>query len=205
MKEDIGHTQQLQNWIDRIQAGDEDARIRLIEHACERLRLLARKMMHRYSTLRRWEETDDVFVEAMTRLARSLETVQIESPRHFYNLAASQIRRVLIDMKRHYFGPLGIGANHGTAKVDSEGNRQGNPEAIDKSSEPQTPEQWLELYEHIEALPDLEREICDLMWFGGMTQNQIAEALGISERTVRRRWQDARIRLHNALSKESLD
>ena len=108
-------TGQTAGWLDLMRAGDDTARTRLVEHSCERLRGLARKMLHRYPKVRRWEETDDVFVEAVTRLHRALESVQPESPRHFYNLAASQIRRVLIDMSRRYYGPEGIGSHHDTA------------------------------------------------------------------------------------------
>ena len=95
--------------------GRPTARQRLIEHSCERLRGLARKMLRRYPKVHRWEQTDDVFVEAVTRLHRALETVRPESPRHFYNLAATQIRRVLIDLSRRYYGPEGIGSHHDTA------------------------------------------------------------------------------------------
>ena len=101
--------------LDLMRAGDQTARRRLVEHACERLRGLARKMLRRYPKVRRWEETDDVFVEAVTRLHRALETVQPESPKHFYNLAATQIRRVLIDLARRYGGPEGLGSRHDTS------------------------------------------------------------------------------------------
>ena len=66
-------TGQTAGWLDLMRAGDTTARQRLIEHACERLRGLARKMLRRYPKVRRWEETDDVFVEAITRLHRALE------------------------------------------------------------------------------------------------------------------------------------
>ena len=66
--------------------------------ACSTSCGLAGKMLRRYPKVHRWEETDDVFVEAAAMLRRAMETVQPESPRHFYNLAATQIRRVLINL-----------------------------------------------------------------------------------------------------------
>src|SRR5271157_1059703 len=114
-------TGQTASWLELMRAGDQTARQRLIEHSCERLRGLARKMLHRYPKVRRWEETDDVFVEAVTRLHRALETVQPESPRHFYNLAATQIRRVLIDLSRRYYGSEGLGSHHDTAAGNADG------------------------------------------------------------------------------------
>ena len=107
MPDSFGYTTQFVGLLDLMRSGDQTARQRLVEHACERLRGLARKMLRRYPKVHRWEETDDVFVESVVRLHRALETVQPESPRHFYNLAATQIRRVLIDMSRRYYGPGG--------------------------------------------------------------------------------------------------
>lgn len=203
MQETTSHTAQLQNWLDLVQAGDEQARTRLIEHACDRLRLLARKMLRGFPAVRRWEETDDVFTEALTRLHGSLKTVQPESPRHFYNLAATQIRRVLIDMSRRYYGPEGLGANYETAG-DDQGNRQAHPDVADRSDEPLDLMQWTEFHEQVEALPEDEREVFSLLWYEGLPQQEAAQLLGMSERSLRRRWQDARYRLSKARRGEPL-
>ena len=136
MQESLGHTAQLVGLLDLMRAGDQTARQRLIEHSCERLRGLARKMLRRYPKVHRWEETDDVFVEAVTRLHRALETVQPESPRHFYNLAATQIRRVLIDLSRRYYGPEGLGSHHDTAARNPDGDTPPRYEQADASGEP---------------------------------------------------------------------
>jgi hypothetical protein len=49
MTEPAGETAQL---LDLLRFGSEDARTRLIEHACERLRRLTRKMLRDYPDLR---------------------------------------------------------------------------------------------------------------------------------------------------------
>jgi len=186
----------------QMQAGDrQNAGRLLIEHACERLRLLAHRMLRRYPHVHRWEETDDVFVEATTRLHRSLTDVQPESPRHFYNLAATHVRRVLIEMARRHFGPLGIGANHETdAQPDGRPPRH---EAADSTGEPGSIVEWTEFHEQVEALPDEEREVFTLTWYEGLSQGEIANVLGIGIRTVKRRWQSARCLLGKALQGES--
>jgi RNA polymerase sigma-70 factor (ECF subfamily) len=186
-----------------MRAGDDTARQRLIEHSCQRLRGLARKMLRRYPKVRRWEETDDVFVEAVTRLHRALATVQPESPRHFYNLAATQIRRVLIDLSRRYYGPAGIGSRHDTAALKPE---DGTPryEKADASGEPSDLMEWTEFHEQIEALPEEEGEVFNLVWYEQLTHEQAAEVLGVTTRTVRRRWQDARYRLCKVRTGEPL-
>ena len=197
-----GDTTRVRSWLDLMRAGDKDARCRLIEHSCERLRLVTRKMLHDFPKVHRWEETDDVFTAAMTKLHQCLETVQPESPRHFYNLAATHIRRVLIGMARRYYGPMGVGANHDT-NADGE---KGQPkyECADCGTEPSTLMEWTDFHEQVECLPDEEREVFNLLWYEGLGQEEAAEMLGISQRTIRRRWQDARVRLSEARMGENL-
>jgi RNA polymerase sigma-70 factor (ECF subfamily) len=204
MNAPAGHTTQLQIWLNLLNEGDERARSPLIEHACERLRLLARRMLRRFPKVRRWEETDDVLTEALTRLHRSLETTQPESPRHFYNLAATQIRRVLIDMARRYHGPMGLGANYDTGAADGDDGQTRLREVAVENVEPTDLMEWTEFHQQVEGLPEQEREVFSLLWYEGLTQEEAAEVLGMSKRTLRRRWQDARYRIVNARRGEPL-
>jgi DNA-directed RNA polymerase specialized sigma24 family protein len=103
-------TVQLQACIDRLQAGDASARSELINCACERLEQLTRKMLRSYPRVRRWEETGDVFQNASMRLFRSLEHVTPRDVAEFLRLAALNIRRELLDLVKHYYGPQGHGA-----------------------------------------------------------------------------------------------
>src|SRR5438445_7859908 len=103
--------EQLQVWIDRLQAGDPTARDQLLGHACERLRRLTRKMLKDFSRVKRWELTDDVLQNALLRLWTALGKVIPRDARDFYALAALQIRRELIDLARRYYGPKGMAAN----------------------------------------------------------------------------------------------
>ena len=41
-----------------------------------------------------------------------------------------------------------------------------------------------------------------MLWYQGLTQAEAAELLGVSSRTVKRRWQTARLRLFEALGGE---
>jgi RNA polymerase sigma-70 factor (ECF subfamily) len=197
-------TGQTAGWLDLMRSGDPDSRRRLIEHSCERLRGLARKMLRRYPKVRRWEETDDVFVEAVTRLHRALETVQPESPRHFYNLAATQIRRVLLDLSRRYYGPEGVGSHHDTAVRSPDGDTPPRYEKADISGEPTNLMEWTEFHEQVEALPEEELEVFNLLWYEQLTHEQAAEVLGVATRTVRRHWHEARYRLQKACLGETL-
>jgi RNA polymerase sigma factor (sigma-70 family) len=204
MSESLGHTAQLAGLLDLMRAGNSTARRQIIEHVCRRVQGLTRKMLRHYPQVHRWTETDDVFVDAVTRLDRALQSVQPESPRHFYNLAGTQIRRVLIDLARCYGGPAGLGRHHDTAARNSDGELPTSAEPRDSSGEPASLAEWTEFHSQVEALPDEEREVFQLVWYQGLTQEQAAEILGVTARTVRRRWQDARYRLCKARLGEPL-
>ena len=105
-------TARLQQCLERLQAGDENARSELLAGVCERLGRLTRAMLGDYRRLLRWEQTDDVLQGALLRLHRALETVRPGTLREFYRLAAVQVRRELIDLARHHFGPEGAAAHH---------------------------------------------------------------------------------------------
>jgi len=191
--------------IDLWQAGEPSARDRLLEHCCGRLKTLARRMLrHGFQHVGRWEQTDDVLQQAMLRLHQALEEVKLESGRHFYNLAAIQIRRELIDLARHYYGPLGQGTKHETEQLgdNSEHHLPLKHDQPDWSAEPSSLAEWADLHCQVEALPSEEREVVELLWYQGFTQEEAAEVLEVSDRTVRRRWVSARARLYEMMAGE---
>ncbi len=195
-----GSDTELQGLIDLAKQGDRDARGRLLDHACERLLKLTRAMFTGFPSLRRWEATDDVFVNSMLRLHRALESVQPESVQHFFNLAGTQIRRELLDLKKHYYGKEGLGANHHTDYQPSD-DAKGTLHRT--ANEPEDLSMWSLFHEKVEALPDELRETFNLIYYQGLTLEESAEALGVSLSTVKRRWQQARVRLHDELGKSS--
>lgn len=186
----------LNDWLDRFRHGHVEARNKVVEHACERLRLLTRRMLRGYPRVSRWSETDDVLQGAMIRLHRSLAEVRPESVRQFYGLAATQIRRELLDLARHHYGPEGQGANHHSD--DGEAARS-HPAA---GAGPDSLEDWTAFHERVEALPEEQREVFDLLWYKGLTQPEAAAVLGVSLATLKRRWQAARLLLFQAMKGE---
>ena len=183
----------MQRLLPGAVAGDEAALDALLRHCGERLTFLTRRMLGDYRRVRRWAETDDVLQNALVRLVAALRQVKPATSRDFLALATLQIRRELIDLARHYYGPEGLGARH-----DSRGNRESH-EAVDPPdarSEPGSLSQWTELHEQIGALPDEEREVVGLLFYQGMSQTEAAEVLNISVRTLQRRWHDALGKLH---------
>jgi RNA polymerase sigma-70 factor (ECF subfamily) len=108
-----------------------------------------------------------------------------------------QIRRELIDLARRYAGPHGLGRRHVTPDGPASA-----PEPADDTHEPAGLAAWGEFHRQIDALPPDDRELFDLLWYQGLGQAEAAALLGLPERTLRRRWQAARLHLHDALRGE---
>jgi RNA polymerase sigma-70 factor (ECF subfamily) len=196
------HATQIQGCIDRLRSGDESARDELLAHASERLTRLTRKMLRDFPGVHRWEQTDDVLQNAALRLCRALGEVRPPTAADFFRLAATQIRRELLDLARRYSGALGLGANH--ASVAGRGQTPGTtsaagPNPSDTTYDPARLAAWSEFHREAEALPEEEREAFDLLFYQGLSQAEAAALLGISERTIKRRWQSARLRLVQTL------
>jgi RNA polymerase sigma factor (sigma-70 family) len=192
MRQAEGNTTQLQGLLDLAAKGDDDAYGELIARASDRLLKLTSRMLRNYPHLRRWEQTDDVFQNAALRLYRSLQNLQPDSMRSFMGLATLEIRRELIDLIRHHFGPHGAAGKHHSdgGGSSSDGSVIRNTPA--PSGEPDSLEAWSQFHETVDQLPEEEREVFQLVWYGGLQQQEIAALLSVSVPTVQRRLYRAR-------------
>jgi RNA polymerase sigma-70 factor (ECF subfamily) len=198
-------TNYLQECLDRLRAGDSGARGDLLRHSQERVRVLTARMLSRMPGVQRWEQTDDVCQEVLLRLDQRLGGVEVPSVGDYLRLAAASIRRVLIDLARHYYGPQGLGAHHATpppATGAGPGREHPVHPVADLSNEPSRLAGWAEFHERVAALADEECAMFDLLWYHGLTQDEAAEVLHVSRRTVKRRWQSARLNLMEAFGGE---
>jgi RNA polymerase sigma-70 factor (ECF subfamily) len=194
----------VERWIARLAQGDETAREELLGGACERLRRLARKMLRDFPDVQRWEQTDDVCQNALLRLWRSLARVPVVDARHFFRLAALHIRRELIDLVRRYHGPEGPGAAHATQPPwPGDGRAAPHYDRAELSYDPQRLADWGDFHERVEQLPEEQREVFDLLWYHGLTQDEAAVLLHVNVRTIKRRWRDARLHLHEVLGNDA--
>jgi len=200
MSEQPGNSTIIQGLLDRLAAGDESARDELIKHSMERLRRLARKRLRDNPAVRRWDETDDVFQNALIRLNRALKTERPESTRGFIGLAAEQIRRELIDLWRHHYGPQGDGAHHASdpGQLDSRGPMYDRAQQ-DTGPEKIPTEDMERFHDCVDQLPEELREVFEKSFYLDMTQEEIANHIGVSVRTVKRRWRDAKLELQQVL------
>jgi RNA polymerase sigma-70 factor (ECF subfamily) len=187
------NTTTLQRLLDDASFGRDDVYEELLARACERMRLHARRKLRGFPTLRRWVETDDVLQQAMLRLHRALQQVRPSTVGDFFGLAGLQMRRELHDLHRQHFGPHGVAANHHTDSGSG---------LLNAADDAEMPVGWDRFHDLVEALPDDERAVVDCLFVSELTQEETAQVLGVSLRTVKRRWQSARIRLQKAIEQE---
>ena len=205
MAKHFGNTEQMAGWLARLQSGDKGARNGLVEEAYERLRRLASKMLRGHADLRGAPglETGDLLDEAMLSLLGTFDKVEFESPRHFINLAAQKMRFRLIDVARKYKGEL-------AARAEDRRRATADKEAADSVAapvspleEPETREEWAALHEAVERLPEPEKEIVNSLFYFQQTQQEVADKLNVSTKTVQRKFQNAQVLLRELLSERS--
>jgi RNA polymerase sigma-70 factor (ECF subfamily) len=182
-------TAALQGLLLKLQAGSPEARELLLARSCRRLEALSRKMLHSDVRVARWEQTGDVLQGALLRLTRALEKIHPKDVRGYFRLAGKLIRQELIDLARKHLGPEGAGSKHESVEV-------GKLELV-----PQRQRASSDLHEAVESLPAEELEVVDLIIYQNMTAKEAALALAASERTVKRRWRSARLRLQERLGR----
>jgi hypothetical protein len=137
----------LQAWIARMNAGDNAAKNELLRYAYERLRGLARTMLRQdFPRLKNWEETDDVLQNAALRLDRALRVVPVASAAAFFRLAASAIRRELLDLARHYQPGRKAAVGSASPLAESSSSPPSAADPSDSTYEPSRLQAWTEFH-----------------------------------------------------------
>jgi hypothetical protein len=183
---------QSQDLINHAISEDSKASFGLLYHACEQFWKLTHKTFRAFSRPQSSEQTDVVLRNAMIRLHRALSEAKVESVRQFFNLAAKQGRRELLDLENHYSGPNGIGKTRHTDSWSSGVTDGCLTVAI---SAPKNFERWLEFHYQVEKLPPEHQEIANLVVYQGLKQETAAKLMGLRLRAFRRRWQLVKMRI----------
>lgn len=192
-----GTTTDLFACLEKMRAGDAAARHHLLARALDRLRRLARRMLGDFGRVRRFDDTDDVLQNALLRILRRLEGHTPATPAEFFASAAQEMRRELLDLVRHYYGPLGRGRREVTMTRADSSDSVGPARWIFMAETPDAARlmRWCELHEAVEQLPVAERCVFELRWYHGMTWAEVAGVLTVSEATAKRHWLAARLHL----------
>lgn len=172
----------------QIRGGDERAAEQLVPLVYKELRKIAAAMMRRERPDHTLQPTAVVH-EAFIRLIGGGQA-RFENRAHFFAIAARSMRRVLVDHARQRL-------------ADKRGGDARKVELEDDIA--LTPEQSAEVLGLDEALGRLERldarqaQIVEMHYFAGNPVAEIAEVCQISERTVKRELQTARLFLKQQL------
>lgn len=112
---------------------------------------------------------------------------------HFFSIAARAMRRILIDYaRRHVAAKRGGGLRKVTldeAVQLAAGERADELLAIDDA------------LRRLASLDERQARVVEYRFFGGMTEEETAEALGVTSRTVRRDWIKAKGWLQRELAR----
>ena len=183
----------LTDLLRRAQNGDSRAFDDLFHVTYDELRALARQRL-RFDQRGSLLDTTALVHESYLRFVAA-SRVRIEDRGHFMHFAARVMRSIVVDFirertaERRGGGVPRIPLTSGDAIVD--------PTTAGGESE------ILRVHEALDELGKLDPKLVRLVemrYFGGMTEAEIAEALEISERTVRRDWEKARLLLAEALA-----
>lgn len=179
-------TQLLSAWCD----GDTTARDALLTALYPELRRLAAQQFQRERSNHTLQPTALVH-EAWLRLAGSASAPLAAADRnHLLGIAARLMREILIDHARSH------------AAVKRDGGQRVTFSAIDRITAQRNEVDLIALDDALNRLADLDSDkarIVELRYFGGLSIEETAEAVGQSPATVKRHWQAARLWLYHAL------
>lgn len=177
--------------LKRVGVGDERAREQLMERVYRELQRLAGYYMRGERVDHTLQPTALVH-EAYLRLFGQ-EQIDWRNHSHFVHGAARAMRQILVDHARR----------RATAKRAGEQKKVSFNESAVLVSD-QRPEIMLALDEALQSLESLDPRqavIVEMLYFTGMTQQESAQALGLSEITIRREWRTARAWLRGEIRK----
>jgi RNA polymerase sigma factor (TIGR02999 family) len=179
----------LTDLIRRAQHGDEAALRIVFDATYAELRGLARARLRKGSRNTLLDTTSLVH-EAFLRFADA-GRLHIGDRQHFLRYASHVMRSVIVDFVREKLAQRRGGvAVHVT--LDSQiGGAQSDGE-----------KEILQVHEALEELAQHDPrlvQMVEMRYFAGMTETEIAAALGVTDRTVRRDWQKAKLLLADAL------
>ncbi|RTL40834.1 MAG: sigma-70 family RNA polymerase sigma factor [Burkholderiales bacterium] len=166
--------------ISRVNAGDSGAQDALFAAAYPALRELASSRLREGGGHADGLHTTQLVHESYLRLSRSAR-LRPETRREFFAYAARVMREFIVEALRR--------------------PRAGEPLTLDTASElPLSAEadEVLRVHEALAALQAAEprlAQVVEMRYFGGYTEVEIGDVLGLTERTVRRDWDKARLLL----------
>ncbi|MDX2040458.1 MAG: sigma-70 family RNA polymerase sigma factor [Acidobacteriota bacterium] len=182
-------TQLLIDW----RGGNNDALNQLMPLVYDELRGLAKRYLRRESASHTLQ-TNALVNEAYLRLVNQ-QNVDWQNRAHFFAIAAQVMRHLLVDHARSkQYAKRGGGAQQITL---DEGLAISDGNQIELLSLHQA-------LERLEQIDDRKSKIVELRYFGGLSTEETAEVLGVSEITIKREWAKAKAWLFRELSQSEV-
>jgi RNA polymerase sigma factor (TIGR02999 family) len=178
----------LTDLVAQARRGNADASAALVNTIYPELQRLARHYLageRQSHTL----QTSDLVHEAWLRLFSSTD-VPVNDRHHLIALMATQMRRALVDYARHRNAAKGPGAGIRVTLTDAHelGTRPDEDViALDQA------------LQALEAVDARAGQVVEMRFFGGLSEVEAAEALGVSIATLKRDWTFARAWLYDRL------
>jgi len=176
--------------------GAPGAMDRLVPLVYDQLKRIARRQL-RAEPVGHTLSTTGLVHEAYLKLVNQTRA-EWQDRGHFFAVASGAMRRILVDYARRYRAERRGGGDDG-APV--------KPVAIEDAEIPvaERAESLISLDEALERLSRLDEQqarVVECRFFGGLTEEETAAALGISQRTVAREWVTAKGWLYQELQRE---
>lgn len=182
-------TRLLHRWT----AGDESAADELLPKVYDELRRLAGSYLRRERPDHTLPPTGLVH-EAYLRLAATEPAaLSVANRVHFFALAARAMRRILVDHARRHAARRRIGPRERTSFEEAGAFDRGRASFLEV----------LEVHDALDRLREdhpRQAELVELRYFGGLSEPEAAEVLGVSRPTVARDWRLARLLLRRLLA-----
>jgi RNA polymerase sigma factor (TIGR02999 family) len=175
--------------LDRVAAGDRQSTDRLLEAVYGQLRKIAQQRMQNEKPGHSLQATALVH-EAYLRLVRNQDNVQWSSRGQFYVAAAQAMQRILIEHARQ------------KKRLKRGGDRKPVTSNVLDLAGDENVEDVYALHEAIERLAEEDPRaalVTRLRFYAGLTVEETAKSINVSERTVMREWVYARAWLRDAL------
>jgi len=179
-----GRAGEITEAVARLKSGEAEAVKHLFAVSYDELKRLAHSRLWA-ANLQQGFATESLVHESYLRLSK-IQALDIPDRKHYFAYASKVMRSVILDAVREANAER-RGGGQAAVTLDTEmaamARQGGDVNAVD------------------EALKDLQRlspdlaALVEMRFFGGLSEAEIGEALGVSERTVRREWTKARAAL----------
>ena len=172
-----------------LDGGDDEAVNRLLPHVYDELQVMAHRQL-RGERDGHTLNTTALVHEAYIKLADQKQA-SWQNRAHFFGIAALAMRRILINYARQRQAEKRGGGMAVATFVEGEVSREARADellALD------------EALDRLAQLSERQARIVELWFFGGLTQEEIAEVMDISVPTIRRDWRLARAWLSRELA-----